>query len=112
MERKMVHESESMYTLSCGEIEADKLIKLIEKKKKEIIDKYPEAANNIINVEISYDEEYAEVDLEMGYIRYETDAEYNCRMRAEKSTPNERLRYMIDNNKSEVINYLKSIGAI
>lgn len=112
MERKIKSVSESMYTLSCGEIEVNKLIKLIKEKKKEIINKYPEANNNIINVKISYDEEYAEIDLSMGYIRYETDAEYDSRMRREVALKNSSLRYMIDNHKEEAINYLKSIGAI
>lgn len=115
MERKLILVSESVYTLTCGEIEVDKLINLIEKRKKNIIDKYPEASDNPINMIFRYDDEYDEIDIIIRHFRYETDSEYRCRMRAKEHEYNRKIRELqdkINDNKEEAINYLKSIGAI
>lgn len=114
MERILKCAEESICTIT-SDMEIDLLIKLLTKKKEEIIKKYPEAVDNRIEVLVEYDTEYRECELSIGYIRKETDAEYRCRMKSienENKAKNAALRRMIDSNKEEAISYLKSIGVI
>ena len=100
---------------SCGDVEVNSFIDVLTKKKNEIIEKYPEVVNNRMQVAFSYDEDYGEYELNLGYIRYENDAEYRCRLRDEENKKHATITEMkrrIDANREEAINYLKSIGAI
>lgn len=114
MERILKCDEESICTI-ISDMEIDLLIKMLIKKKEEIIKKYPEVIENRIEVLVDYDEEYRECELRIGYIRKENDAEYRCRMKSienEKHAKNTALKRAIDSNKEEAISYLKSIGAI
>ena len=114
MERILICAEESICTIT-SDIEIDLLIKLLTKKKEEIIKKYPEAVDNRIEVLVEYDTEYRECELSIGYIRKENDTEYRCRMRADENMKREKnaaLRRAIDSNKEEAVAYLKSIGVI
>lgn len=114
MERILKCAEESICTIT-SDMEIDLLIKLLTKKKEEIIKKYPEAVENRIEVLVDYDEEYRECELSIGYIRKENDAEYRCRMKSiecEKIAKSNALKRAIDLNKEEAISYLKSIGVI
>lgn len=114
--KKIKYEETHVCTMSGGgDIEINFLIDALTKKKNEIIEMYPETANNRIQVTVDYDNEYEEYELNVGYIRYESDAEYRCRMKAEENRKHSEiseLKRRIDANREETINYLKSIGAI
>ena len=113
--KKIKYEEVHVCVMTGGEIEINFLMDALTKKKNEILEKYPEAANNIIKVTVEHDEEYDEHELNVGYIRYESVAEYRCRMKAEenrKRTEITEMKRRIDANREEAVNYLKSIGAI
>lgn len=112
--KKIKYDETHVCTMS-GDIEINFLIDALTKKKNEILETYPEAAHNRIQVAVDYDDEYEEYELNLGYIRYESDAEYRCRMRAEenkKLATISEMKRRIDANREEAVNYLKSIGAI
>lgn len=114
IEKKTQYEETHVCIIN-NDIEINFLMDALTKKKNEILEMYPEAANNRIHVTVDYDEEYGEFELNIGYIRYETDAEYRCRMRTEenrKYAEIAELRRRIDANYEEAISYLKSKGAI
>lgn len=114
IEKKTQYEETHVCAMS-GDIEINFLMDALIKKKNEILEMYPEAANNRIHVTVDYDEEYSEYELSLGYTRYESDAEYRCRMKAEESRKYAEiaeLRRRIDANHEEAISYLKSKGAI
>ena len=111
---KTQYEETFVCTIS-GDIEINFLIDALTKKKNEILETYPEAANNVIQVIIDYDGEYNEYELSLSYIRYESDAEYRCRMKTEENRKHAEItemKHRIDANREEAVNYLKSIGAI
>lgn len=112
--KKIKYEEINVCTMS-SDIEINFLMDALTKKKNEILETYPEAANNRIQVTVEHDEEYGEYELNIGYIRYESDAEYRCRIKIEennKLTAITEMKRRIDVNREEAINYLKSIGAI
>jgi hypothetical protein len=112
---KKIKYEETYVCAMSGDIEINFFIDALTKAKNEILEKYPEAANNRIQVTVEHDEEYCEFELNIGYIRYETDAEYRCRMKAEenkKLAAISEMKRRIDANREEAVNYLKSIGAI
>ena len=113
-EKKIKYEETHVCAMS-GDIEINFLMDALTKAKNEILEKYPEAANNRIQVTVEHDEEYGEFELNIGYIRYESDAEIRCRLKTEENRKRAEfaeLRRRIDANYEEAINYLKSIGAI
>lgn len=112
--KKIKYEEVHVCSMS-GDIEINFLMDALTKKKNEILEMYPEAANNRMQVIVEHDEEYGEYELNVGYIRYENDAEYRCRLKTEENRKRAEvaeLRRRIDANYEEAINYLKSIGAI
>lgn len=118
MEKKILVERYYVGTIY-GEIEYNELMRILEKGKRDIELLYPEVLTNghPMRVEFSNEGEYGDVDLEVNitYIRYESDAEYNARIERElkaKAAGTMELHKKIDANKEEVIKYLKSIGAI
>lgn len=114
-DRMLKYKSEYLATLYGGTIEVDDLIKTITDKKNEIIETYPDAKPNTIDIEFVRSNEYDDVKLYICYARKETDEEYSKRIKEiEKKKISEinSMKRVIDSNKEEAINYLKSIGAI
>lgn len=118
MEKKLLAERYYAGTIY-GDIEYNELMSILEKAKRDVELLYPEVRTNghPMRVELESDPEGGDIDLEVNitYIRYESDAEYNDRRERElkaKAAGTRELHRKIDANKEEVIKYLKSIGAI
>lgn len=100
-----------------GDIEYNDLIELLETAKQDVETSYPEVLTNgkPIIVEFNTGSELGDIDINIIYHRYETDAEYEVRCENEfkaKADNTIELHKKIDANKEEAIAYLKSIGAI
>jgi hypothetical protein len=116
MENKILAERYYAGTIY-GDIEYNELMSILEKAKKDIELLYPEVLTNghPMRVEFDYNTEYCDTEVNIIYIRHETDAECEARREAElktKAANTMALRKAIDANKSDAIEYLKSIGAI
>jgi hypothetical protein len=75
----------------------------------------PEAADHKMRLEFSYGVDYDDIEVSLGYYRYETDEEYQKRITKPERDRQERLNKLyaqIEQDKEEAINYLKAIGAI
>lgn len=116
MEKKLLAERYYAGTIY-GDIAYNELMSMLDKAKKDIELLSPEVLTNghPMRVEFDYDEEYCDTDVNIIYIRTETDAEYEARtktgLEAKRAAAME-LHRKIDANKEEAIAYLKSIGAI
>lgn len=116
MEKKILAERYYAGTIY-GDIVYNELMSMLEKAKKDIELLYPEVLTNgyPMRVEFDNDTEYCDIEVNIIYIRTETDAECEARLNKElkaKAANTMELRKKIDANKSEAIEYLKSIGAI
>ena len=116
MERKLLAKHYYVGTIY-GDKQYDELIEMLTKAKRDVELICPEALTNgnPMRVEFDYDEECGEIDVNIIYYRYETDAEYELRMgkeTRERDIMKLELHKKIDANKEDVIAYLKSIGAI
>lgn len=116
MEKKIIAEHYYVGTIY-GDIVYTELMNMLERAKKDIELLYPEVLTNghPMRVEFDNDTEYCDIEVNIIYIRNETDAEYEARLNKDlkiKAANTMALRKNIDANKEEVIEYLKSIGAI
>lgn len=118
MEKKLLAERYYAGTIY-GDIEYNELMSMLENAKRDVELLYPEVLTNghRMRVEFDNDTECGDIDLEVNitYVRHETDAEYEERRERElkaKTAGTIELHKKIDANKEEVIEYLKSIGAI
>lgn len=115
MEKKLL--AERYYTGTIyGDIEYTEFVSMLEKAKKDIELLYPEVLTNGHKMRVEFEENGTyDIDVNITYYRYETDAEYEARYEKElkvKAANSMELRKKIDANKEEAIAYLKSIGAI
>ena len=116
MEKKLLAEHYYAGTIY-GDIAYNELMSMLDKAKKDIELLYPEVLTNghPMRVEFNYDDEYCDTEVNIIYIRTETDAEYEARTgkeTRERDIMKLELHRKIDANKEEAIEYLKYIGAI
>lgn len=113
MEKKLVYK-ESLIDIIYSDIELNTFLTKVNQVKEAVLQMSPEAADNKMRLEFQYGTDY-DIEVSLGYYRYETDEEYQKRITKPERDRQERLNKLyaqIEQDKEETINYLKAIGAI
>lgn len=113
MEKNLVYK-ESLIDIIYSDIELNTFLTKVNQVKEAVLQMSPEAANHTMRLEFSYVVDY-DIEVSLGYYRYETDEEYQKRITKPERDRQERLNKLyaqIEQDKEETINYLKAIGAI
>ena len=113
MEKKLVYK-ESLIDIIDSDIELNTFLTKLNQVKEAVLQMSPESADHKMRLEFQYGVDY-DVEISLGYYRYETDEEYQKRITKPERDRQDRLQKLyakIEQDKEEVISYLKSIGAI
>lgn len=113
MEKKLVYK-ESLIDTFYSDIELNTFLTKVNQVKEAVLQMSPESANYKMLLEFQDGTDY-DVEVSLGYYRYETDEEYQKRITKPERDRQERLNKLyaqIEQDKEETINYLKAIGAI
>lgn len=113
MEKKLVYK-ESLIDIIYSDIELNTFLTKVNQVKEAVLQMSPESADHTMRLEFEYGTDY-DIEVSLGYYRYETDEEYQRRITKPERDRQERLQKLyaqIEQDKEEVISYLKSIGAI
>lgn len=113
MEKNLVYK-ESLIYIIYSDIELNTFLTKLNQVKEAVLQMSPEAADYTMRLEFSYGVDY-DIEVSLGYYRYETDEEYQKRITKPERDRQERLNKLyaqIEQDKEETINYLKAIGAI
>ena len=113
MEKKLIYK-ESLIDIIYSDIELNTFLTKVNQVKEAVLQMSPEAADHTMRLEFSYGVDY-DIEVSLGYYRYETDEEYQKRITKPERDRQERLNKLyaqIEQDKEETIKYLKAIGAI
>lgn len=113
MDKKLLYK-QALIDVICSDIELNTFLTKVNQVKESVLQMSPEAADNTMRLEVEYGVDY-DVEVSLGYYRYETDEEYQKRITKPERERQERLQKLyaqIEQDKEETINYLKAIGAI
>ena len=113
MEKKLVYK-ESLIDIIDSDIELNTFLTKLNQVKEAVLQMSPESADHKMRLEFQYGVDY-DVEISLGYYRYETDEEYQKRITKPERDRQDRLQKLyakIEQDKEEVISYLKSIRAI
>lgn len=113
MEKNLVYK-ESLIYIIYSDIELNTFLTKVNQVKEAILQISPEAADHTMRLEFSYGVDY-DVEVSLGYYRYETDEEYQKRITKPERDRQERLNKLyaqIEQDKEAVIDYLKAKGVI
>lgn len=113
MEKKLVYK-ESLIDTIYSDIELNTFLTKVNQVKEAVLQMSPESANHKMRLEFQDGVDY-DVEVSLGYYRYETDEEYQKRITKPERDRQEQLNKLyaqIEQDKEETINYLKAIGAI
>ena len=90
MEKKLLYK-ETLIDFIYSDIELNTFLTQVEQIKEAVIQMYPEAADNIMRLDF-YGGTYHNIEVSLGYYRYETDEEYQDRITKPKSDRQEQLQ--------------------
>lgn len=113
MEKNLVYK-ESLIGIIYSDIELNTFLTRVNQVKEAVLQMSPESADHTMRLEFDYGTDY-DIEVSLGYYRYETNEEYQKRITKPERDRQERLNKLyaqIEQDKEEVISYLKSIGAI
>lgn len=113
MEKKLVY-AKSLIDAIYADIELNAFLTKLNRVKEAVLQMSPESADHKMQLEFQYGVDY-DVEISLGYYRYETDEEYQKRITKPERDRQERLNKLyaqIEQDKEETIKYLKAIGAI
>lgn len=108
MEKKLVYK-ESLIDIIYSDIELNTFLTKVNQVKEAVLQMSPEAADHKMRLE------FDDIEVFLGYYRYETDEEYQKRITKSERDRQERLNKLyaqIEQDKEAVIDYLKAKGAI
>ena len=113
MEKNLVYRK-NLIDIIYADVELNTFLTKLNQAKEAVLQMSPEAADHKMRLEFSYGVDY-DIEVSLGYYRYETDEEYQKRITKPERDRQERLNKFyaqIEQAKEETINYLKAIGAI
>lgn len=113
MEKNLVYK-ESLIDIIYSDIELNTFLTRVNQVKEAVLQMSPESADHTMRLEFDYGTDY-DIEVSLGYYRYETNEEYQKRITKPERDRQERLNKLyaqIEQDKEETINYLKAIGAI
>lgn len=110
MEKKLIYK-ESLIDIIYSDIELNTFLTKVNQVKEAILQMSPESVDHKMRLEFQYGTDY-DIEVSLGYYRYETDEEYQKRITKPERDRQERLNKLyaqIEQDKEAVIDYLKAI---